>query len=130
VGLPHNQRANFVFPIDSIRNPDFVERMGHSGSSVGRTRYNYTVQPGDGVPPERRIGLWDKFAVVWGYRPIIEARTPRRGAADAEPLDHRARADRPWYRFGDAQFGMDVEWDPYRMTEGISDDPSARRCSA
>ena len=22
-----------------------------------------------------------------------------------------------------ALFGMDVEWDPYRMTEGISDDP-------
>ncbi|HSJ25846.1 MAG TPA: zinc-dependent metalloprotease [Longimicrobiales bacterium] len=122
VGLPHNQRANFVFPIDSIRNPDFVARMGHSGSSVGRTRYNYTVQPGDNVPPERRIGEWDKFAVYWGYRPIPEARTPH----DELPTLNRwitERADRPWFRFGSAQFGMDVEWDPYRMTEGISDDP-------
>jgi hypothetical protein len=25
---------------------------------------------------------------------------------------------------------MDVEWDPYRMTEGISDDPVARPCWA
>src|SRR5690606_38367993 len=33
------------------------------------------------------------------------------------------RADKPWFRFASAQFGMDVEWDPYRMTEGISDDP-------
>ncbi|CAN5717945.1 zinc-dependent metalloprotease [soil metagenome] len=122
VGLPHNQRANFVFPIDSIRNPDFVSRMGHSGSSVGRTRYNYTVQPGDNVPPERRIGEWDKFAVYWGYRPIPEARTPH----DELPVLNRwivERADRPWFRFGSAQFGMDAEWDPYRMTEGISDDP-------
>jgi hypothetical protein len=122
VGLPHNQRANFVFPIDSIRNADFVRRMGHSGSSVGRTRYNYAAQPGDDVPPERRIGEWDKFAVLWGYRPIPEARTPR----EELPVLNQwivERSHLPWFRFASAQFGMDVEWDPYRMTEGISDDP-------
>jgi hypothetical protein len=122
VGLPHNQRANFVFPIDSIRNPDFVERMGHSGSSVGRTRYNYAAQPGDGVAPERRIGEWDRFAVLWGYRPIPGARTAR----DELPTLNQwivERSHLPWFRFASAQFGMDVEWDPYRMTEGISDDP-------
>jgi hypothetical protein len=122
VGLPHNQRANFVFPIDSIRDPDFVRRMGHSGSSVGRTRFNYAAQPGDGVPPERRMGLWDQFAVYWGYRPIIEARTPEDELATLNQWIVE-RSDRPWYRFASAQFGMDVEWDPYRMTEGISDDP-------
>jgi hypothetical protein len=122
VGLPHNQRANFVYPVDSIRNPDFVARMGHSASSVGRTRYNYAAQPGDGVPPERRMGVWDAFAVVWGYRPIIEARTPQ----EELPTLNRwivENSDKPWFRFASAQFGMDVEWDPYRMTEGISDDP-------
>ncbi len=122
VGLPHNQRANFVFPLDSIRDPDFVERMGHSASSVGRTRYNYAAQPGDGVAPERRMGIWDRFAVYWGYRPIPEADAP----AEELPTLNRwivERADQPWFRFASAQFGMDVEWDPYRMTEGISDDP-------
>jgi hypothetical protein len=122
VGLPHNQRANFVFPVDSLRNPDFVERMGHSGSSVGRTRYNYVAQPGDGVNPERRIGLWDRFAVMWGYRPIPGAASPHEelGTLNEWVVE---RAHLPWFRFGSAQFGMDVEWDPYRMTEGISDDP-------
>lgn len=122
VGLPHNQLANFVYPVDSIRNPDFVRRMGHSASSVGRTRYNYAAQPGDGVPPERRLGLWDKFAVMWGYRPILDAKT----AHDELPTLNQwivERADKPWFRSAEAQFGMDVEWDPYRMTEGISDDP-------
>jgi hypothetical protein len=124
VGLPHNQRANFVYPVDSIRNPDFVARMGHSASSVGRTRYNYAAQPGDNVPPERRMGLWDAFAVYWGYRPIIEAATPQQ---ELPTLDRWIveRSDQPWFRFASAQFGMDVEWDPYRMTEGISDDPVA-----
>ncbi len=122
VGLPHNQRANFVFPIDSIRNPGFVERMGHSGSSVGRTRFNYAAQPGDGVNPVRRMGIWDRWAVYWGYRPIIEAKTAEEETATLHKWVTE-RADKPWFRFADAQFGMDEEWDPYRMTEGISDDP-------
>lgn len=122
VGLPHNQMANFVYPVESLRDPDFIAKMGHSASSVGRTRYNYVAQPGDNVPPERRIGIWDKFAVMWGYRPIPGAVTP-----EAElPTLHRwivERAHEPWFRSAEAQFGMDVEWDPKRMTEGISDDP-------
>ena len=122
VGLPHNQRANFVFPVDSIRNPDFVRRMGHSASSVGRTRFNYAAQPGDNVPPERRMGVWDAWAIRWGYRPIIGAETPE---DEFETLNQWIveRSDKPWFRFASALFGMDVEWDPYRMTEGISDDP-------
>lgn len=122
VGLPHNQRANFVFPVDSIRDPDFVRRWGHSGSSVGRTRFNYVAQAGDGVPPERRMGVWDAWAIQWGYTPILDAETPE---DEFETLNQWIveRADQPWFRFASALFGMDVEWDPYRMTEGISDDP-------
>ncbi len=122
VGLPHNQMANFVYPVDSLRNRDFVERMGHSASSVGRTRYNYIAQPGDNVPPERRIGLWDKFAVMWGYRPIPEADSPEEEFATLNQWVLE-RAHLPWFRSAEALFGMDVEWDPRRMTEGISDDP-------
>lgn len=122
VGLPHNQMANFVYPVESLRDPAFVARMGHSASSVGRTRYNYIAQPGDNVPPERRIGIWDKFAVMWGYKPVPGAATP-----EAElPTLHQwivERAHEPWFRSAEALFGMDVEWDPKRMTEGISDDP-------
>jgi hypothetical protein len=122
VGLPHNQRANFVFPVDSIRDPDFVRRWGHSASSVGRTRFNYVAQPGDGVPPERRMGVWDAWAIQWGYTPILDAETPE---DEFETLNEWIveRSDRPWFRFASALFGMDVEWDPHRMTEGISDDP-------
>jgi hypothetical protein len=122
VGLPHNQRANFVYPIDSLRTPAFIERMGHSASAVGRTRFNYVAQPGDGIPPERYVGIWDRFAVMWGYRPIPEARTADEEAATLDQWITE-RAHLPWFRFGSAQFGIDVEWDPHRMTEGISEDP-------
>jgi len=124
VGLPHNQRANFTYPIESIRDPEFVREWGHSASSVGRTRFNYAAQPGDGVPPERRLGVWDKFAVMWAYAPIHGATTPEE---EVETLDRWIveGADKPWFRFGAALFGMDIEWDPHRMTEGISADPVA-----
>ena len=122
MGLPHNQRANFVYPVEQLRSPEFVAEWGHAASSVGRTRYNYLAQPGDDVPPERRIGVWDEFAIMWGYRPIPGAESPE---AEADTLNQWIveRADKPWFRSATAQFGMDVEWDPYRMTEGISDDP-------
>jgi len=122
VGLPHNQRANFVYPVESLRDPEFVREWGHSASSVGRTRFNYVAQPGDGVPPERRIGVWDKFAVMWGYRPIPGATTPEEEVPTLSEWIVERAAD-PWYRYAGPLFGMDIEWDPFRMTEGISDDP-------
>lgn len=122
IGLPHNQRANFVYPVESLRDREFVLANGHSASAVGRTRFNYVAQPGDDVPPERYIGIWDKFAVMWAYRPIPGASTPEEEVPTLSQWIVE-RADKPWFRFGSALFGMDVEWDPYRMTEGISDDP-------
>jgi len=122
IGLPHNQRANFVYPVESLRDREFVLANGHSASSVGRTRFNYVAQPGDDVPPERYVGVWDKFAVMWAYRPIPGASTPEEEVPTLSQWIVE-RADKPWFRFGSALFGMDVEWDPYRMTEGISDDP-------
>ncbi len=122
VGLPHNQRANFVYPVESLRDSDFVRANGHSASSVGRTRFNYVAQPGDGVPPERRVGVWDKFAVMWAYRPIPGATTPEEEVPTLSQWIVE-RADKPWFRYASALFGMDVEFDPHRMTEGISDDP-------
>jgi hypothetical protein len=68
------------------------------------------------------MGIWDRWAVYWGYRPIIEAKTANEETATLHTWVTE-RADKPWFRFADAQFGMDEEWDPYRMTEGISDDP-------
>lgn len=122
MGLPHNQRANFVYPVEQLRSREFVEERGHAASSVGRTRYNYVAQPGDDVPPERRIGVWDEFAIMWGYRPIPDAASPDEEMATLNEWIVE-RADQPWFRSALPQFGMDVEWDPYRMTEGISDDP-------
>jgi hypothetical protein len=114
LGYPHNQLANAAFPVDSLRSPDFTRRMGNSGSVVGRTRFNYVAQPEDGdVLVHRAVGEYDKWAVAWAYRPILEAAT----ADEERPiLDRwiRERAHDPLYRFGAGN-----DFDPYQQTESI-----------
>ena len=114
LGYPHNQKGNSAYPVDSLRSPAFTEEWGNSSSVVGRTRFNYVAQPGDGdVRVHRAVGPYDKWAVKWAYRPIPEAES----AEDERPiLDEwvRERADDPTYRFG---YGND--FDPYQQTESI-----------
>jgi hypothetical protein len=91
VGLPHNQRANFVFPVDSIRNPDFVRAHGplrlvggpHALQLRGAAGRRRAAGAADGAlgPVRRLLGL---PADPGGAH-------ARGGAADAEPLDRRAR---------------------------------------
>jgi hypothetical protein len=85
VGLPHNQMANFVYPIDSIRNPDFVERMGHSASSVGRTRYNYVAQPGDNVPRSAALVSGTSSPSCGATGPFPKPRRPTRNSKPSMP---------------------------------------------
>ena len=68
------------------------------------------------------MGPWDAFAVMYTYRPIPGAETPEE---ELSVLNQwiTERAHLPWFRYGSALFGIDSEWDPHRMTEGISDDP-------
>jgi hypothetical protein len=65
------------------------------------SRFNYVAQPEDNIPVELLIpgvGPYDVFAVMWGYKPIPEARTPE----EEKPiLDEWAREQdtKPWLRF-------------------------------
>ena len=114
LGYPHNQKGNSAFPVDSLRSSEFTHERGLSASVVGRTRFNYVAQPGDGdIQVHREVGPYDKWAVRWAYRPIPEAGTPEE---ERPVLDDwvRERADDPVYRFG---YGND--FDPYQQTESI-----------
>ena len=123
IGLPHNQRANFVYPVESIRDPAFVARMG-ALRLVGRPHPLQLRRPAR----RRRAAGAPRRCVGQVRGPVGLPSDPRGDDADEEELPTLDewivdRAADPWYRFGAALFGMDVEWDPHRMTEGISDDP-------
>jgi hypothetical protein len=75
--------------------------MGHSPSIMDYSRFNYVAQPEDNIPLETMIptvGPYDRYAIMWGYKPIPNART---SDAERATLNQWARMQDtvPWYRF-------------------------------
>ena len=118
LGLPHNMGSSVAYPVDSLRSVTFTQKYGTSPSIMDYARFNYIAQPGDGdVALMPKIGIYDKHAVRWGYKPILEAATPadEKKILDKWILDHQ---DDPNYRFGSQQRGV---IDPSSQTEDLGD---------
>jgi len=79
LGLEHNFKASAAWTTHQLRTPGFVSENGVAGSIMSYSRFNYVAQPGDGLSHSDmigRIGPYDKFAIMWGYKPISGARSP------------------------------------------------------
>ena len=120
LGFQHNMKASSLYSVDNVRDPDWVSTMGHTPTLMDYARFNYVAQPEDGIDPADlipTIGPYDRWATVWGYKPIPEAQT----ADDEKPiLDGWARAqdETPWYRFStDGSAGAD----PGELREAVGD---------
>lgn len=119
LGLPHNMGSSVAYPVESLRDPEFTKKYGTAPSIMDYARFNYIAQPEDGdvaLMPE--VGPYDKFAIMWGYKPIPE----RTGKEEKAILDEwiLERADDPIYRFGAQQSGGVI--DPTSQTEDLGDD--------
>src|SRR5262245_17449096 len=120
LGLQHNMKASAEYPADKVRNAAFVRKMGHTPTLMDYSRFNYVAQPEDKIPVEDLIpgiGPYDKFAIMWGYKPIPGAK-----ASDDEKatLDQWARVQdtQPWLRFStEGQNGSD----PGDQREAVGD---------
>lgn len=120
MGLPHNMGSSPAYPVDSLRSASFTKKFGTAASIMDYARFNYIAQPGDKeVALMPNIGLYDKYAISWGYRPILDAKTPadEKQTLDSWILKH---AGDPIYRFGQQQVGEVV--DPSSQTEDLGDD--------
>lgn len=116
LGLPHNMKASSAYPVDSLRSPTFTAKYATAPSIMDYARFNYVAQPGDGnVAMNPGIGVYDKYSISWGYRPILSARTPDQ---EKKTLDQwiRAHEGDPMYRFGDPS-----GTDPGSQTEDLGD---------
>jgi hypothetical protein len=94
-------KASSEYPADSVRSATWVAKMGHSPSIMDYARFNYVAQPEDRIAVSDlipKVGTYDRFAVMWGYKPIPGARTPE---AERPTLDMWARQQDtvPWFRF-------------------------------
>lgn len=121
LGLLHNFRASATIPVDSLRSASFTQRYGTTPSIMDYARYNYVAQPGDKnvnlLPP--RLGVYDAYAIAWGYRPIPSAATPE----DELPVLNgwiREKENDPMYLYGQQYFFNSV--DPTCQSEDLGDD--------
>ena len=125
LGLPHNMGSSVAYPVDSLRSASFTSKYGTAPSIMDYARFNYVAQPEDkGVALMPNIGIYDKYAISWGYRPILD-----KGAkAEKTTLDSwiMAHAGDPMYRFGHQQARGVV--DPSSQTEDLGD--NAMKASA
>lgn len=117
LGLPHNMASSSAYPVDSLRSPTFTATSGTAPSIMDYARFNYIAQPDDeGVQLHPRIGEYDYWSIIYGYRPIPEAND----ADEERPILNqwiKERAGNPLYRFGRA--GVN---DPSAQTEDLGDD--------
>ena len=121
LGFQHNMKASSMYPAAKIRDAAFLKANGHTPTLMDYSRFNYVVQPEDKVDPADlfpKIGEYDKWATMWGYKPIPTAKS-----ADEEKktLDLWAREQdtKPQLRFSTAgSRGAD----PGELTEAVGDE--------
>ena len=118
LGLPHNMGSSVAYPVDSLRSASFTQKYGTAPSIMDYARFNYIAQPEDkGVALMPNIGPYDKHAINWGYRPILDqSAEEEKTTLNQWILD---KADDPMYRFGRQQRPV---IDPSSQTEDLGDD--------
>ena len=120
LGLMHNFGASYSFPVDSLRSASFTRKYGTTPSIMDYTRFNYVAQPGDkGVtltPP--LLGVYDKFAIKWGYQPIPDAASPEEERTTLNQWIKEKEHD-PMYKYGPQPFISEI--DPSCKAEDLGD---------
>ena len=118
LGLPHNMGSSVAYPVDSLRSAAFTKKYGIAPSIMDYARFNYVAQPEDsGIALMPDIGVYDKYAISWGYKPIMDKSSENeKKTLDGWILEH---AGDPMYRFGRQQREV---VDPSSQTEDLGDD--------
>ena len=118
LGLPHNMKASYAYPTDSLRSASFTNKWGLASTLMDYTRYNYVAQPGDvGVRWVRMLGPYDSYAINYGYRYIANADSPEAEKPTLNRWINEKKGD-PVYLFGRRN-----SFDPSSQTESVGDDP-------
>ncbi|TWF33703.1 uncharacterized protein DUF5118 [Chitinophaga polysaccharea] len=79
LGLRHNFGSSSAYPVEKLRDKEWVKKNGHAASIMDYARFNYVAQPGDGISGADlypRINYYDKWAIEWGYKLLPEAKSP------------------------------------------------------
>jgi hypothetical protein len=120
LGFQHNMKSSSLYPVDKIRNAEWLHTMGHVATLMDYSRYNYVAQPEDHIPPADLIpgiGPYDKWATHWGYAPIPGVKSPEDEKKTLDMWTHE-QDSKPWLRFTTDHSGGT---DPGENTEAVGD---------
>ncbi len=120
LGFQHNMKASSMYSLAQVRDREWVKKNGHTPSLMDYSRFNYVAQPEDKIDVQDlipKIGPYDKWATMWGYKPIPGCNT---SADEKKTLDEWAREQdkTPWLRFSTAK---SRGADPGENTEAVGD---------
>jgi hypothetical protein len=121
IGLRHNMGASSATPVEKLRDKKWVEANGHTVSIMDYARFNYVAQPEDNISPQGiypRIGMYDKWAVKWGYGYFTETKDEFEEEKILSKLTTDSLTVNPKLWFG----GEGKEEDPRSQTEDLGDD--------
>jgi hypothetical protein len=121
LGFQHNMKASSMYPAARVRDAKWVRENGHTPTLMDYSRFNYVAQPEDRIAADDlipKIGPYDKWATMWGYKPIPGATSPE---AEKKTLDEWARQQdtTPWLRFSTTG---SAGADPGELTEAVGDE--------
>ena len=123
LGLQHNLRSSYAYPVDSLRSPSFTQKYGTTASIMDYARFNHIAKPGDlerGVkmtPPH--LGPFDYFSIEYGYKYIHNVKSYKEETPFLDSL-FESKAQDPFYLF--APFiAVPISPDPSAQTESLGD---------
>lgn len=120
LGLRHNFGSSATVPVENLRNKSWVEANGHTPSIMDYARFNYVAQPEDSITEKGifpRIGVYDKWAIEWGYRYLPQYDT----AEDEIPYSNKVIIEK---LNSDKRYTFGVERsadDPRNQSEDLGD---------
>jgi len=121
LGLRHNMGASSTVPVEKLRDKVWVEAHGHTPSIMDYARFNYVAQPEDNISQSGifpRINDYDKWAIQWGYSPILDVATAEaeKPALNKLIIDSLSSNKRLWFS------GEGRDYDPRSQAEDLGDD--------
>ncbi len=107
LGLRHDFAGSHSYDVDSVRKRSFVAKNGFGASIMDYLRFDYVVQPEDGFTAEEllpRIGIYDEYAIEWGYKWLPKYKTPAQEAEVLRNWVSNKRKDPRFFYFPEGDF--------------------------
>jgi len=120
LGLRHNFGASTAYPVEKLRDREWIRKNGIAPSIMDYARFNYVAQPEDSIADSDhypRINYYDYWAIEWGYRMLPDAKTSESETPLLSKWIVEKLKDRKYY-FGSEQEASD----PRDQSEDLGDD--------